>query len=169
MTFVSFVTCYFFCYSSLSLCASVRTSWPLLKILLSAERKRKLLFISSPCVTSIPPLWKVVEPLPSSLSTTCHCGPHFPKDYCHWPLPFGQSWHHSRCPWLQWLAGHRGGNRYLLSNPYSHIWVKESSADLLTIHHSSHFSSLSFIPVCSLSHAGQLHNRSILLPVPLPV
>lgn len=32
---------------------------------------------------------KVREPLLSSLSATCHCDPHFPKDYCHWPLPFG--------------------------------------------------------------------------------
>ncbi len=138
----------------------------------SVERKRKLLFISPSSPTStlfFPPLWKVMEPLLSSPSTTCHCGPHFPKDYCHWPLPFGQSWHHSHCPWLQWLAGQRGGNRYSLSTPYSHIWEKDSSVDLLTSHHSSHFFSLSFISVCSLSHAGQLHNRSILLPVPLPV
>lgn len=72
-------------------------------------------------------LWKVMEPLPSSLSTTCHCVAHFPKDYCHWPLPFGQSWHHSHSPWLQWLAGHHGGNRYSLSNPYSPIWEIETA------------------------------------------
>lgn len=47
----------------------------------------------------LPPLWKVMELLPSSLSTACHCQPHFPMDYCHWLLPVGQSWHHSHYPW----------------------------------------------------------------------
>lgn len=120
-------------------------------------------------ISIFPFYWNVMEPLLSSLSTTCHCGPHFPKDYCHWPLPFGQSRCHSRCPWLQWLAGRCEGNRYSLSNPYSHIWERESPVDLLTTHHSSQLFSLSFISVCSLSHAGQPHNGSILLPVLLPV
>lgn len=140
--------------------------WP--KRFKSAERKRKLLCDIYSCFFSLG-TEQVMEPLPSSVSTTCHCGPHFPKDYCYWALPSGQSWHHSHCPWLQWLAGQRGGNRYSLSNPYSHIWERDSSVDLLTTHHSSHFTSPSFVSVCSLSHAGQLHNGSILLLVPLPV
>lgn len=94
-----------------------------------------------------PPLWKVMEPLPSSLSTARHCGPHFPKDYCHWSLPFGQSWHHSHCAWLQWLAGQRGGNRHSLSNPHSHIWEFSGSS-----HHPSLLSLLlTFFYFCLFS------------------
>lgn len=112
-------------------------------------------------------LWKVMEALPSSPSTNCHCGEHFPKDYCHWPLPFVSLWLHSHYPWFQWLAGQHGGNYYSCSNPYCHIWEKESSMGLLTLHHSAHFFMPSFLS--THSHTGQLHNRSILLPIHLPV
>lgn len=120
VTFVSFGTCEVFRHSSLSLDRplDIPTRFK------SIERKRKLFFTS-------PPLQHLLCFFLSSekwWSRCHHCGSHFPKDYCHWPLPFGQSWHHSHCPWLQQLAGQPVGNRHSLSNPYSHIWELSGSS-----------------------------------------
>lgn len=94
-----------------------------------------------------PPVWEV-EQLPASPSTANHCGAHFPKDYCHWSLPFGQSWHHSYCPWLQWLAGQRGGNRHSHSNPpFSYLRAQRVFSPPITPLTSSRF--LLFLSVLS--------------------
>lgn len=119
--------------------------------LLASRRSRKAVFLPS-IQTSLflPPL--KVNAATGIICTACHCGSYFPKDYCLWPLPLGQSWYHSRRPWLQRLTGRRGGNQHSPSNPHSLLWEWE---DLLTGHHSTHCFSLSSISVSSLSHAHQ--------------
>lgn len=144
----------FFFSNSLFPLKANRTPWPLdvPERLKNIEAQRRLLF-------SFHPFWHLcfnpprkVDAAIGIVSTACHCGSYFPKDYCLWPLPLGQSWYHSHRPWLQRLTVRRGGNHHSPSNPHSLLWEWE---DLLTGHHSAHRFSLSSISVSSLSHAHQ--------------
>lgn len=114
------------------------------------------LFLPSMLTSLFLPLLEV-DAATGIICTARHCASYFPKDYCLWPLPLGQSWYHSRRPWLQRLTGRRGGNHHSPSNPLSLLWEWE---DLLTGHQSAHCFSLSSISVSSLSHAPiKLHNK----------
>lgn len=126
-------------------CSNSQGSMPLLKIKkkifgVSKEEEVPLCVLSSK--TSLLCLhWEVTEPPLSSLRTTCHCSPRFPKDYCCWLLPFNRSQPHSHRPWSQSLAGQSEGNCYSFSNPYPHILVKKEP---MRSSRSSHFFSVLF-------------------------
>lgn len=93
----------------------LRTPWPLdvpeRLIKIEARRRLEAVFLSS-ILTSLllPPL--KVDAATGIICTACHCASYFPKDYCLWPLPLGQSWYHSGSPWLQRLTGRCGGNHH---------------------------------------------------------
>lgn len=146
-----------------------KTPWHLdiSKTFTSIERRRKLLFLPSSSTSLLLPSstqwWSCCRHLQAQSVIVVHIFPWITVTGC-------------------FLLDNHGITHTILDNSGWQVNVEvitihflipilmfESSVDLLTTHHSSHFFSLSFTSVCSLSHAGQLHNRSILPPVPLPV
>lgn len=106
---LSSITCEVFLYSLFP--PENRTPWPLYvpERLISIEpREEVTVFLPSIQTSTRPPPERECSRW-HHLCTACHCGSYFPKDYCLWPLPPGQSWYHSRRPWLQRLTGRRGG------------------------------------------------------------
>lgn len=108
---LSSITCGVFPYSLFP--PENRTPWPLNvpERLISIEPREEVTVFLPSIQTST----RFLSPSERECSrwhhpcTACHCGSYFPKDYCLWPLPPGQSWYHPRRPWLQWLTGRRGG------------------------------------------------------------